>query len=263
MKREGIAAERPETVGRGRAFGVSDTRGVSRAQVQVAHAKLVLSLHPGHATARQQLIRLRQALLSKLVPEDAEYGVIADIGGVLDADVLAHINRQVTASLEPELGPPSRQDPVMALYRLGKLDAQQLRAAQEIQQVAEMLAWANVGGVRAMDPSGIRVDGGGYGGLDLATFRAGHHALGRVNDFMATVRADSRRFQGRDGRKWSLADIIRAVIIDRVALNEVERKIIVRHRVVRSLIADQLARYADDAKVIWSVMDDHRYGKEW
>lgn len=253
---------RAEQFGRpvgGRSGCVSDSRGVSPVQVQVAHAKLVLSLHPGHATARQQLIRLRQVLLNRLVPEDADYAVIADIGGVLDADVVAQLNRQAPPA--PELGPPSRQDPVVTLHRLGKLDAFQLRAAKEIQQVAEMLAWASVGGVRAMDPSAIRVDGGGYGCLDLATYRAGHHALGRVNDFMAMLRADSRRFAGRDGKSWSMLDIVRAVIIDRVALNEVERKIIVRHRVVRGLIADLLGRYADDAKVIWSVIDADRNGK--
>lgn len=237
------------TVGGGQPGGIGPDE-----QVKVGHALLVLACKPGDAAARQQLIRIRRALDARLHPDDADYGVIADISAALDGDLLAQVNRSSPPGAE--LGPSSRQDPVVALYRLGSIDDAQLRAAREIQQVAELCGVGGVGGVKAMDPAAIRVDGGGHGNtMDIATYRAGHHATGRVGDFVMGLRADSRRWKGRTGRDWSALDIVMAVVVERCTTREVTRKVVVRHGFVGEFVAAQLRAYADEAKGIWAVMD--------
>lgn len=242
----------------GRAAGGGQTGGVAGdEQVKVGHALLVLACKPGDAAARQQLIRIRRTLDARLCPDDADYGVIADISAALDADLLAQVNRSSPPGLE--LGPSSRQDPVVRLYRLGSIDDAQLRAAREIQQVAELCGVGGVGGVKAMDPAAIRVDGGGYGNtMDIATYRAGHHAAGRVGDFVMGLRADSRRWKGRAGRDWTALDIVMAVVVERSTTREVTRKVVVRHGFVGEFVAEHLRAYADEAKGIWEVMDRSR-----
>jgi hypothetical protein len=222
-------------------------------QALIGMARLALSLAPGHVAMRQQVARLRAALERRLSVDDAAYVVIAELSALLDRDALAMLSRRLPAG--PDLGPASRQDPVVALYRLGRIDAGQLRAAREIQQVAEMMAGGAVGGVKAMDPAAIRVDGGTGQGMDLATYRAGHHAAARVGDFMAAMALDSRVFCGRDGRDWTAADIFRAVVVDRRSIAEVERKVVAHHRTVARLVGQWLGVYVDDAAAIWAVMD--------
>lgn len=248
---------------RGARQSVSGVRRVSdsvtaREQAVVGLAKLTLSLNPGHPVVRQQVVRLRQDLMARLSPDDPGYVAVAELSALLDRDALAWLHRP-GADGGAELGPASRQDPVVALYRLRRINEGQLRAAREIQQVAE--TFGGVGGVKVVDPAAIRVDGGGWGDALLATYRAGHHAAGRVGDFMARLIADSRRFQGRDGRVWTAADIFRAVVVDRRAQAEVERKVVCRHGVVTGLVGEWLGVYAADAEGVWSVMDRAKSGE--
>ncbi len=242
------------------ARGVVRSGGVAAEErALIGMASLALSLTPGHPGMRQALVRLRAVLDRRLVPEDAGYTVIAELTAILDRDLLAMRAKAGRAdeAVSGLVSPVSRQDPVLSLYRLGKIDKDQLRAAMEIRQVAEIMG--GVAGVRVVDPAAVRVDTSPKAGaMDLATYRAGHHAGGRVGDFMARLHADSRCFSrrgGRPGEVLSVADVFRAIVVERRAQQEVERICVCRHGVIMRLVCDELAAYAADARGIWDVMD--------
>lgn len=249
--KQNMDRNRTEQAGKGGVKRISDSV-TAKEQAVVGLAKLTLSLNPGHPVVRQQVVRLRQDLMTRLSPDDPGYVAVAELTALLDRDALAQIHRRAGGEVV-ELGPASRQDPVVSLYRLRRIDDEQLRAAREIQQVAEI--FGGVGGVKVVDPAAIRVDGGGAGDFMLATYRAGHYAAARVGDFMARLMADSRQFAGRDGRCWTAADIFRAVVVFRRAQAEVEKKVVCRHGVVTGLVGELLDEYARDAAGVWAVMD--------
>lgn len=243
------------------ARGVVRSGGVrTDEEALIGMASLALSLTPGHPGMRQALVKLRAALDRRLSPEDAGYTVIAELTAILDRDLLAQrakVGGAEWAAVAGLVAPVSRQDPIVSLYRLGKIDKDQLRAAMEIRQVAEVVG--GVAMIRVVDPAAVRVDTSPRAGaMDLETYRAGHHAGGRVGDFMARLNADSRRFArrgGRAGEVMSAADIFRAIVVDRRARTEIEKICVCRHGVIMRLVSEWLAAYADDARGIWAVMD--------
>jgi hypothetical protein len=256
----------PERIGK--PLACAPARGISRSggapnmvrravlsadeQAGIGYARLILSLSPGDVAARARLVAIKVALLRRVGVADAGYAHVAEIDQLLADDQVAQLSRLGDV---PQLGPGSRQDPVTGWYRTGRIGEAEWRAAREVQQVAEWLSVGGVGGVKAMDPMAVRVDGGGAMRMDIATYRAGHHAAGRVGDLMAAMRADSRRFDGRAGRAWSVADVFRAVVVDRRAVSFVVESIVVNQRTVVALVVDWLRTYARDAADIWAVMD--------
>ncbi|MFV3077978.1 hypothetical protein [Niveispirillum fermenti] len=250
---------------KGKPAACAPARGVVRSggvradeQAMIGMASLALSLTPGHPGMRQALVRLRAALDRRLAPEDAGYTVIAELTAILDRDLLAQRAQGAEmAAVAGLVAPVTRQDPVVSLYRLGKIDKDQLRAAMEIRQVAEVVG--GVAMIRVVDPAAVRVDTSPRAGaMDLETYRAGHHAGGRVGDFMARLSADSRRFQrrgGREGEVMTVADIFRAIVVERRARSEIERICVCRHGVIMRLVCDALAAYVNDVRGIWAVID--------
>lgn len=221
-------------------------------------AAIALRIAPGNVEARQALVRLRAALEREAATAagfDAPvYELVRQLGEVLDQDLAAVAGRSGRACLL-DVG-PARQDPVATMYRLGGVDDHALRGALEIRQVAEVMRDGGIGGVRAVDYARPKVQGG-KPAHDLMTRTVGHRATSRVGAFFERLRREGQRWDVvGQGRQVTAADLVMAVVVDRVGCRALDRRLAVRDRTTSSVVAAALRAYADAARPDWTREDE-------
>lgn len=220
-------------------------------------ARLTLRLAPGNAQARRLLAQLKAHLegLSRQAGgfSGPAYELVREVAELLDQDAAAMGLRSGLAGV-PDVA-ASKQDPVLTLYRMRTIDDVELRGASEIRTVAELMADGGIGGVKAMNPMAVRVDGG-QSSTDMRTFTKRHHATERVAAFLDGLRAS--------GSSWSVpgavrpiqaADVFVAIVVGRVSCRQMDRKLVARDRTAANLVRDGLRAYADAAKEAWARED--------
>lgn len=210
--------------------------------------RLALRMAPGDVKIRKLAQQLRQSVERGAGVGSADYAVVRELADILDQDVLAQVERRVGADSR-------REDPVIRLHRLGKIDDAGLRAAREVMQVVEVMRDGGIFGVRAMDPMAVRVDGGGGRGDDMLTRTVLHPAVRLVGEWVTALDAEGRVWPDARGAFRRHSEVILSVVVDRRGCRAVEEELLVRHGQIGKAVAAALATYAEMAGAAWAKED--------